>query len=126
MLVAGFDDYDLNVKQPGRIEPLENREHGAQQERKKKQHQPPPEETVDHFGELSRAAELAHESLIRNRSPYRFCVYKEGKEIFIDLVILDSNGNVVETRKRNITHQEFYKWIEHIDKGEGLFFDSKA
>lgn len=80
-------------------------------------------EAGDHFEQLSNAVELAHETLKKDKSPYRFCVYQEGGEVFIDIVIIDDDGNIQETKKRNITHEEFTTWLNHIEQGNGLFFD---
>ncbi|HNW30358.1 MAG TPA: flagellar protein FlaG [Spirochaetota bacterium] len=86
------------------------------------------EETGDeagkHFESLKDAADQANRELEKKRSPYRFYIYREFDETFINLVRLDGEGNVVEVKKKNITHQEFADLIKHIQEGEGLFFDS--
>ncbi|MBT3878246.1 MAG: hypothetical protein HON76_20720 [Candidatus Scalindua sp.] len=84
------------------------------------------EEAGNHFQQLSKAAELAHDVLEKSNSPYRFCVYQEGEEVFIDIVVVDDNGEIKETRKTNITHDEFTTWLNHIEQGNGLFFDITA
>ena len=84
------------------------------------------DEAGDHFQQLSKAAELAHDVLEKNNSPYRFCVYQEGEEVFIDIVIVDDDGKILETKKTNITHEEFTTWLNHIEQGNGLFFDITA
>ena len=84
------------------------------------------DEAGSHFQQLSKAAELAHDTLERNHSPYRFCVYQEGEEVFIDIVIIDDDGEIKETKKKNITHDEFSTWLNHIEQGNGLFFDITA
>ena len=84
------------------------------------------EEAGNHFQQLSKAAELAHDVLEKSNSPYRFCVYQEGEEVFIDIVVVDDNGEIKETRKTNITHEEFTTWLNHIEQGNGLFFDITA
>ncbi len=84
------------------------------------------DEAGSHFQQLSKAAELAHDVLVRNNSPYRFRVYQEGEEIFIDIVIVDDDGKINETKKKNITHEEFSMWLNHIEQGNGFFFDITA
>ena len=84
------------------------------------------DEAGNHFQQLSKAAELAHDVLEKSNSPYRFCVYQEGEEIFIDIVIVDDDGKIKETKKKNITHDEFSTWLNHIEQGNGLFFDITA
>ncbi len=81
------------------------------------------DEAGNHFQQLAEAAELAHTVLEKNNSPYRFCVYQNGEEVFIDIVIVDEDGKIKEIKKKNITHDEFSTWLNHIEQGEGLFFD---
>ncbi len=94
--------------------------------KKDKQEHKHRDEAGDHFQQLSKAAELAHDVLVRNHSPYRFCVYQEGEEVFIDIVIVDDDGKIKETKKKNITHDEFTTWLNHIEQGNGFFFDITA
>jgi hypothetical protein len=81
------------------------------------------DEARDHFEELSRIAELANIDLQKEGSPFRFNVYREGEEVFVDLVILDQDGGIKEIREKNITHQEFSDWISRIERGEGFLID---
>ena len=32
----------------------------------------------------------------------------------------------MEAKKTNITHEEFTTWLNHIEQGNGLFFDITA
>lgn len=83
-----------------------------------------PDEAGRHFESLKDAADQANDDLEKKKSPYRFYIYQEAGEIFINLVRLDGDGNVAEVKKKNITHQEFAAFIKRIQEGEGLFFDS--
>lgn len=83
-----------------------------------------PEEAGKHFESLKDAVNQANEDLEKKKSPYRFYIYREFEETFINLVRLDGNGSIVEVKKKNITHQEITELIKHIQKGEGLFFNS--
>ena len=82
------------------------------------------DEAKDHFDSLKATAELVNVDLQKNNSPYRFYIYLESEEVFINLVRLDDAGKIIEVKKKNITHQEFSDWIRHIENGEGLFIDS--
>ncbi len=84
------------------------------------------DEAGDHFQQLSNAAKLANDTLERDKSPYRFRVYQDGEEVFIDIVIVDEDLTIKETKKTNITHEEFTTWLNHIEQGNGLFFDITA
>jgi hypothetical protein len=83
----------------------------------------PTDETKDHFNQLAKAAADSNTILVAKKSPYRFCVYREDREIFIDIVILDGSGKIAAIKKKNITHEEFAKWLRHIEEREGLFLD---
>lgn len=84
------------------------------------------DEAGNHFQKLANAAEQAHDVLVKNKSPYRFCVYQKEGEVFIDIVIVDENGKIKEIKKKNITHDEFSTWLNHIEQGGGFFFDITA
>ncbi|MFQ5714677.1 MAG: hypothetical protein ACE5GU_11665 [Candidatus Scalinduaceae bacterium] len=114
------DEIKLN-----KIGPLKRRETPLDSKRKKdKQEHKHKEKAGDHFQDLAKAAELAHDTLEKNNSPYRFSVYQREGEVFIDIVIIDEDGKIKETKKKNITHEEFSTWLNHIEQGEGLFFDT--
>ncbi|MFH0920013.1 MAG: hypothetical protein V1913_06585 [Fibrobacterota bacterium] len=84
---------------------------------------PATDEAKDHFIQLTKAAADSNAILVSKKSPYRFCVYREDQEVFIDIVILDSGGKIAAIKKKNITHDEFVKWLRHIEEREGLFLD---
>lgn len=92
-------------------------------ERKKKRERKKRDEAGKHFESLAQATERAHSLLVQTNSPYRFCVYKESGDVFIDLVVLDGLGKIENIIRKNITHQEFADWMERIEKGDGLFFN---
>jgi hypothetical protein len=100
---------------------------GSDGKKKKHPQQDHPEKEVrGFFNALSVAAEKSNNELIKKNLPYRFCVYEEAGEVFIDLVVLDENGKIVEEKKKNIGHQNFSRMIDDIAKSEGLFFDGMA
>jgi len=101
------------------IEPdTKKRESGREHKEKRN------DEAGDHFESLKETADLVNRDLDHKNSPYRFYLYREHEEIYINLVRLDGEGSVVEVKKKNITHQEFTDLIRQIQDGEGLFFDS--
>jgi len=119
------DDFDLTVKGTDRAQPPNPNEHQSDQRRKKsKPHRKDVEdEAGDRFEELIKATEIAHQKLVERDSPYRFCIYKENGEIMIDIVLLDANGTIKKIMKKNLTHENFSKWMRHIDESEGIFID---
>lgn len=106
----GLSGINPDGRNPGR---------GKQEQAEKQKH----EETKDNFDALAKAAEESNSILIANKSPYRFCVYRQNNDIFVDIVILDRTGKIRNLVRKNITHDEFAKWIKHIREREGLFLD---
>ncbi|MBD3392949.1 MAG: hypothetical protein GF418_12660 [Chitinivibrionales bacterium] len=80
----------------------------------------------DYFRTLAKRAEASNEELEKKRLPYRFRVYQGGQKVFIDLVTLHASGKVKKTVRRNITDEDFDKWIEDLSSLEGLFLDTSA
>jgi uncharacterized FlaG/YvyC family protein len=112
---------EIRVNKAVRVIPQkQSLKQGKKKEQEEHKHK---DEAGDHFQQLSKAAEFAHDTLKRD---YRFSIYQEGEEVFIDIVIVDEDGTVKETKKMNITHEEFTTWLNHIEQGNGLFFDITA
>ena len=119
---AGMSD-DLKVKKinsiPYKIPPYI----GIDPQKQKKQPENSSQQARYHFEQLAEAAEESHNILVKEKSPYRFCVYRKEDEVFIDVVILDENGKIKEIKKSNITEDEFTTWLTHIHGGRGLLID---
>ncbi len=84
------------------------------------------DEAGKHFESLRRSADLINEDLEKKNSWYRFYIYRESDDIFINLVRLDGNGEIVEVIRKNITHQEFSGLIKRLENGEGFIIDSSG
>jgi len=93
---------------------------------KHEQRSPLKKEVREYVPTISKAVESSNDILIKKGLPYRFKVYLENNEVFIDMVVLDQQGKIVETKRRNVSHQDFDRLIEDISNIEGLFFDSMA
>lgn len=126
----GFDDFDDSTYKVDHINPASKilfKKTGSKKWlRNKSQKKPSAESSKEHFKELSDAVEKAHEHLIKTKSPYRFCVYQEEDELFIDLVILNEEGKIGSIKKKNITNDEFTLWLKMVQTGEGLLFDKEV
>lgn len=108
------------------IHAVDGKRQPSEEERRRRQQKEPEDEAKDHFEELAEAAEEAHKLLVRNRSPYRFCVYRRGDEVLIDVLVLDENGQTKAVMAKEISHDQFSKWLGAIESGEGLFFDAEG
>jgi len=84
------------------------------------------DEAGGHFESLKRSADLINEELERKGSRYRFYIYRESEDIFINLVRLGGNDEIVEVNKKNITHQEFTELMKRLENGEGFIIDSSS
>ncbi len=96
-------------------------------EKEKRGHQPPPKKDArEYFHTLEKAAEKSNEYCAKKGLPYRFRVYLENNDVFIDVVVLDRDGNVIEEKRKNISHEDFARIIDDVTNIEGLFFDGTA
>jgi len=117
-----IDDYDFIVKKIDNTEGF-NKKNQKRQTKNKKKEKKKEEEAKDHFQELAETAERIHKILEEKKQPFRFCIYKEKNEVFIDFVLLDAKGKINKTIKKNITHNEFIEIIKHIETLDGFLVD---
>lgn len=118
------EEFYLNVKKIDPSDKFGNHENKKQKkDREKKVYEF--EEVGNHFEDLAQSAARINEQLEEKNSPCRFFIYREKKEVFIDLVILDEQGKIKETMKKNITHHELLKIIGNIEKLDGFIVDYK-
>jgi uncharacterized FlaG/YvyC family protein len=120
-----IDSFDVGQIQDSRALKGLGEKHEQQKKDKQQQHNPF-RESKDYVHTITKAAEASNEKLVRLNLPYRFSVYSEGDEVFIDIVVRDENGKTVTEKKKNISHDEFARLIEDVSQIEGLFFDSNA
>ena len=115
-------DYKVERSQnPGAVHSKEDL--AREDARKKRGKKESPDRAGAHVRELARAAEKAHEYFLAHHIPYRFCIYEEGEEVFIDIVRLNSSGKPEQTVKKNITLEDFWKWMEILESHDGMLLD---
>lgn len=98
-------------------------------ERDKKHERQQPQarkDAKDYFHTLKMAAETSNDFLTKKGLPYRFHVYLENEEVFIDLMALDAQGAIIGEKLKNISHQDFARLIEDVSQIEGIIFDGTA
>ena len=101
--------------------------HGSDDKGKHQGHQPPPKKDArEYFPTLEKAAAGSNDYCAKKGLPYRFRVYLENNEVFIDVEVLDKEGKVLEEKRKNISHDDFARLIEDVTSIEGLFFDETA
>ena len=118
---------DISVDEISEALPVvENISGENQQQRQRPQNErrnPDRREAKDHFNELAQAAEVTHRLRDRKGRRCLYCVYREGDEVYVDIVVLDKQGRPASTKRRCITHEPYLKWLERIDEGEGMVLD---
>ena len=118
------DDYDFFIKRMDRSDGFgEKRKRKPQKKKKISSHE---NEVKDHFETLTQASDRINKILQAKKSLNRFCIYRDNKDIFIDLVIMDENNKITKTIRRNITHQEFTETIKNIEELDGFIVDFKV
>lgn len=95
-------------------------------EKEPKRERQPQKKVRDFFHPLSKAVEASNLRLSQRNLPYRFKVFKRLGDVFIELYILDANGNIKEKQIKNITQSDFNRIIDDVARVEGLFFDHTA
>jgi hypothetical protein len=123
-----MDDNSLGIPQIDGAGPIRGLGKHGQEEKGKKQEQyaPPKRGARSYFRTILKAAEASNEYCAKKGLPYRFWVYLENDDVFIDLVVLDNDGNPVEEKRKNISQEDFARVIEDVTSIEGLFFDQTA
>ncbi len=129
-IVDSFNNSDPKRSKVEKTNKIHVNKEAVKEQGEKKQehhnHESKENEVAKHYEQMEKSVHKANDKLAKNKSPYRFSVYREGGEIYIDFAILDDNGNLKETINKRITHNDFLLWLEHIENGEGLFSDLKG
>jgi len=120
-----YDDDSPRVREIGGSLPMRSEKAAMPKEHRRQQHRhhEDPDEAKDHFEELEREAATLRYNLAREGSRYRYYVYRKGDRVLIDIVLLDDDGRIASVTTRDITHQPFCKWVQHIGAEEGLLLD---
>ncbi len=84
---------------------------------------PVADETINHIKELIEIVRAVNLLLSEKSACYRFNIRTVYNEYFIEMLFFDDYGNIIESKKRNITHEEFTALLKHIETGEGILFE---
>ena len=118
--------YDVTkIDASGPIQGL-GRRGGEGKERKQGQSAAAKKGARRYFHALSKAVEASNGYCAKKGLPYRFRIYLKNNNLYIDLLVLDDNGNIIEEKRRNITEADFGRLIDDISNIAGLFFDGTA
>ena len=114
------------INSPESIKGLGRPSRDGKEKRHEQQQSPLKKDAREFFHALSKAAESTNEVLTKKGLPYRVRFYLDDDEVFIDLLVLDEKGGVVEEKRKNISRQDFARLIEDVSNIEGMFFDKEA
>ncbi len=76
-----------------------------------------------YFKTLKKASDASNDMLRDRKSPYRFDVVRRGGEVFIEVLKLDEDENRALVYRKNISDDDFNRWIEDVGAIEGLIID---
>ncbi|MFP4417846.1 MAG: hypothetical protein ACLFSB_11295 [Chitinispirillaceae bacterium] len=79
-----------------------------------------------YFETLSKAAHHSNKRLQELNRPFRFAVSHPGEKVFLDIEQLSQRGTVISQTRRDITHDDFVRWIDDISEIKGLIIDEVA
>ena len=96
------------------------------QEERGKEDYKPRKKVKDYFKTLLKATETSNEHLEQKGIPFRFYVYEKDDKIYIDFVQLDRQGKVKAVDTKDITNEDFNRWIDDIANIEGLVIDMRG
>ncbi len=100
----------------------------SKREKKEKGHREhkDPKKVKDYFRPLAEATEEANRRLKTKNLPYRFCIYRVNYAVMINFLTLDSDGKIISSVTREITNDDFNKWVHDVADIEGLLIDTVA
>jgi hypothetical protein len=94
-------------------EPTETRRQGLERfERRAKKMS-----TVQFLRPLEKAAEATNRRMEREKIPLRISCYQKEKRVFLEVVLPE------KSLIRDITDDDFSKWVHNISEAKGLLFD---
>jgi hypothetical protein len=75
--------------------------------------------TVEFFRPLEKAAEATNQRMKREKIPLRISCYQKEKKVLLEVILPE------KSLIRDITDDDFSKWIHNITEAKGLFFDGQ-
>ena len=84
-----------------------------------------PEEVKDNIDDLSAAITLANDFLRERNSPYSLGITLDGNDILLEISFTGHDGMEHSIVKKDITHEDFIRFVSHVTGGEGLFYDNR-
>ncbi|MBN2041262.1 MAG: hypothetical protein JW864_14570 [Spirochaetes bacterium] len=80
-------------------------------------------EVSENYEEFINAVEEVNSELAENEAKYRLSVSRDEGDIYFSILRFKETGEAYEINRKNITHDNYYEWIRHIEKGGGFFID---
>ena len=116
---------DMEVHEPDRCPDVrpEHAEWAYVPRRHEYQRHSHPRIAGDYARTLGKAAEHANSILQKAKSNSRFYVFEQDGKLFMNIVMLDTNGEIKFEHTREITNEDFVRSINNVRDIEGLLLD---
>ena len=82
--------------------------------------------TLQYFRPLEKAADATNQNLENADSPLRVSVYRKGAGVMMEVIVSQPDGTTPESIKKDITEDDFSKWIHDVVDVKGLIIDESA
>ena len=82
--------------------------------------------TLQYFRPLERAATATNQNLENEERPLRVSVYRKGAGVMMEVVVYQPETASSESIKRDITDDDFSKWIHDVTDAKGLIIDESV
>jgi uncharacterized membrane protein len=86
----------------------------------------PEKRNRDFLRTLRKAADESNSVLKHRNSPFRFRIESNGRDVNVEVAVLDNNGKLVNVLIKDITNDDFARSIEDFSNIEGLIIDTIA
>ena len=82
--------------------------------------------TLQYLRPLEKAVEITNQNLENDDKPLHVSVYRKGAGVMLEVIVSQPDGNASESIQRDITEDDFSKWIHDVTDAKGLIIDESA
>jgi hypothetical protein len=82
--------------------------------------------TLEYFRPLEKAATVTNQNLENDDRPLRVSVYRKGASVMMEVIVSQPDGASTESIQRDITDDDFSKWIHDVADVKGFIIDESA
>jgi Cu2+-containing amine oxidase len=82
--------------------------------------------TLQYFRPLEKAVEITNQNLENDNKPLHVSVYRKGVGVMLEVIVSQPDGSASESVQRDITEDDFSKWVHDVTDAKGLIIDESA